>query len=253
MLDNNPDYDYAKITCERIVKRMTELNMSDVDLARKLGKGSNKRSTVNRWTNGKSAPRKSMIPELAKILNCTENYLLGIDETISADNATINKITGLLDEAIEGLNKLKNQIEDYAHCRNCKTPDNCDNCEYDRLRALYTIYENGFNYTDVISYIIGDINLWETILYEAEKTMTWHLSENYRYRFEDLLNEDGNGNRLPAEIEQKEISNLIISKAISESFNNYISKKLKELNVEELTATEHEIKSLQELKKNNKK
>jgi len=110
MIDNNPDYNYAKIICERIFKRMSELNISDAELARKLYNDSNKRSTVNRWTNGKSAPRKSMIPKIAKVLNCSESYLLGLEENISANNATINKVTGLLDEAIEGLKKLKNEI-----------------------------------------------------------------------------------------------------------------------------------------------
>jgi len=67
------------------------------------------------------------------------------------------------------------------------------------------------------------------------------------------LNEDSSNTKFPSQIEIKEISNMIISKAISKSFNEYVSKKLKELNVDELTTSEHEMKSFQELKKNNKK
>lgn len=171
-----------------------------------------------------------------KFYGCTEAYLLGLEETISADNATINKATGLLDEGIEGLKKLKKQLEEYA------------NCDDPMLQSMSTLYEHGFNYTDVVSYIIGDVTLWETILYETERIMSWHTSENYRNRFELLLNEEESGCKYPAQVEVKDISNQIISKAISKSFNEYISKKLKELKIEELTAEEHELKSFENLK-----
>jgi len=39
------------------------------------------------------------------------------------------------------------------------------------LQSMYAIYENGFTYTDVISHIIGDVKLWESILYETERVM----------------------------------------------------------------------------------
>ena len=229
-----------KIIGERICKLLIKLGWSNSEFSRRLYGNSNSgnRSKISKWLNGESNPEDTEIPRIAKVLGCSEAYLLGIDETISADNATINKVTGLLDEAIDGLKKLKNEIEGYA---NCNDP---------MLQSMYAIYENGFNYTDVVSHIIGDVKLWEAILYETERVMAWHTSENYRFRFEELLNEDSSNTRFPSQIEIKEISNMIISKAFSKSFNEYVSKKLKELNVDELTASEHEMKLFQELKKN---
>ncbi len=192
--------------------------------------------------------------ELQKYYGCTKEYLLGLEETISADNASINNVTGLLDEAINGLKTLKQQIEEYSHCKKCETPDNCNNCKYDMLKSIDLMYEGGFSYTDVISHIIGDVNLWEIILYEAERVMAWHISDDYRYRFEEILNEygDGSGNKLPSKIEIKEISKINISNAISKSFNEYISKKLKELKVDELTISEHEMKFVTKFRNNKK-
>lgn len=228
-----------KIVGERICKLLIKLGWSNSEFSRRLYGNSNSgnRSKISKWLNAESNPEDTEIPKIAEVLGCSEAYLLGLDETISADNATINKVTGLLDGAIEGLKKLKQQIEEYA---NCNDP---------MLQSMYAIYENGFSYTDVISHIIGDVKLWETILYETERVITWHSSDDYRIRFEQLLNEDGSNTKFPSQIEIKEISNQIISKAISKSFNTYISDKLKELNIDELTASEHEQKLITNISK----
>ena len=69
--------------------------------------------------------------------------------------------------------------------------------------------------------------------------------------FETLLNEDGEGSRLPLPnlIEPKDISNQIISRAVSKTFNNYISTKLNELHIKELSAEEHERLDFENFKK----
>lgn len=103
---------------------------------------------------------------------------------------------------------------------------------------------------DIVSYIIGDTNLWRTVLYEAERVMSWHINENYRNRFELLLNEEESGYKYPAQVEVKDISSQVISKAITKTFNEYISNKLKKLKVEELTADEHEMKMLSIINQN---
>lgn len=171
-----------------------------------------------------------------KYYGVSEAYLLGGIDTKYIENIDICNRIAILDNAIHGLEKLKKQQEEYLKC------------DDDRLKSLYGIYQHGFSYMDIVSYIIADTELWETILYEAESVMAWHTSDNYRYKFEELLNEDGEGNRLPNQIEPKDISNQIIAKAISKSFNSYISTKLNELNIKELSAEEHESEKYKQLK-----
>jgi len=101
---------------------------------------------------------------------------------------------------------------------------------------------------DIISNIIADTELWRIILYEAERVVNWYKDDYYRSSFELLLNEEESGYKYPVQIEIKDISNQIISKAISKSFNKYISKKLKEIKIEELTADEYNMKTLKKLK-----
>ena len=208
------------------------------------------KSTVSDWCMGKYCPDDENLKKIVDTLNKFQvkngeelydiPYFRGDFETKNIGNYEIFKQLGILDEGIEGLKNLKKQLEVYA---NCNDP---------MLQSMSATYENGFNYTDVVSHIIGDVNLWQTILYETERVMNWHLSENYRNRFELLLNEEESGCKYPAQIEVKDISNQIISKAISKSFNEYISDKLKKLNIEELTADEHTIKLFMNLKNNKK-
>lgn len=173
---------------------------------------------------------------LLKNYGVPKAYLLGGIDTKYIENKDIHDRIAILDNAIYGLEKLKKQQEEYLKC------------DDDKLKSLYGIYQHGFSYMDIVSYIIADTELWETILYEAENVMAWHTSDNYRCRFEELLNEDGEGNKLPNQIEPKDISNQIIAKAISKSFNSYISTKLNELHIKELTAEEHEGEKYKQLK-----
>lgn len=167
---------------------------------------------------------------MLKLYGVSEAYLLGGIDTKYIGNKDICNRIAILDNAIHGLESLKKQQEEYLKC------------DDDRLKSMFSIYQNGFLYMDIVSYIIADTELWETILYETEKVMAWHKSDDYRYRFEQLLNEDGECNRLPLanQIELKEISSQIIAKAISKTFNNYISSKLKELHIKELSGEKHD-------------
>lgn len=201
------------------------------------------KSTVSDWCMNKYCPSEDNLKKIVDVLNKVQEetlydipYFRGDFESKNIENYEIFKSLGILDEAIDGLKKLKKQQEEYLKC------------DDDRLKSLYGIYQHGFSYMDIVSYIIADTELWETILYEAENVMAWHTSDNYRCRFEELLNEDGEGNKLPNQIEPKDISNQIIAKAISKSFNSYISTKLNELHIKELTAEEHEGEKYKQLK-----
>lgn len=228
------------IICKRIKERMEELKLSDSEMSIKLYGNDKSRSKVWKWRNGLNTPSPEEIPAIAKVLECTQAYLLGAEDTVIAENQAIHDRIGILDEAIKGLEELKKEQEGYL------------NCDDEMLKSTYLIYEQGFNYMDIVSHIIGNTDLWRTILYEAERVMSWHLNDNYRNRFELLLNEEGSGYKYPAQVEAKDISSQVIAKAVTKTFNEYISNKLKELKIKELTADEHELKMLPIMKQDNK-
>lgn len=58
-----------------ITDRRNELNLTQLDIARKLGVD---RSTVAKWETAQSLPRAELLPKLAGILDCTTDELLGI-------------------------------------------------------------------------------------------------------------------------------------------------------------------------------
>lgn len=63
---------------QRIKQRREELQMSQEELATKLGFKS--RSSVNKIELDKQAPRQHMIKAIADALNTTVTYILGVDE-----------------------------------------------------------------------------------------------------------------------------------------------------------------------------
>lgn len=65
---------------QRIKHRREELQMSQEELATKLGFKS--RSSVNKIELDKQAPRQHMIKAIAEALNTTVTYILGVDEEV---------------------------------------------------------------------------------------------------------------------------------------------------------------------------
>lgn len=63
---------------QRIKQRREELEMSQEELATKLGFKS--RSSINKIELDKQAPRQHMIKAIADALNTTVTYILGVDE-----------------------------------------------------------------------------------------------------------------------------------------------------------------------------
>lgn len=109
--------------------------------------------------------------------------------------------------------------------------------------------KNGYSYMDVVSYIISDEKLWLTILYEAERVMTFYSSDRYREKFNIDWNDDY-WIPSPNIIEIERISNSIIFEAISKSFNNYITNKLKEKGIEKLSYSDFQEKLLKKQMEN---
>lgn len=58
---------------KRLRKIRKEMNLRQSDLAEMLGVS---HATVGFWETGKAHPRASMLPKLAKVLNCTIDELL---------------------------------------------------------------------------------------------------------------------------------------------------------------------------------
>ena len=86
---------------ERIRKLRLERNLSQVDLAKKLGVV---KQTVSNWENENIQPSIEMLMRLAKLFNVTTDHLLGLD--------TIPRLSveGLPSNVVAHLSQL---IEDY--------------------------------------------------------------------------------------------------------------------------------------------
>ena len=85
--------------CDRIKARREELNISQDELAQRLGY--NSRSSINKIEKGLNDIPQAKIPDFAKALNTTTEYLMGLSEFTPRDERDIKK---KLDEAIASLN-----------------------------------------------------------------------------------------------------------------------------------------------------
>ena len=58
---------------------------------------------VRQWTGGYSRPDMNKLKDIAKVLDCSINYLFGIDDLPKMDNNAIHERIGLSDSAIKVL------------------------------------------------------------------------------------------------------------------------------------------------------
>lgn len=84
--------------CDRIKARREELNISQDELAQRLGYKS--RSSINKIEKGLNDIPQAKIPDFAKALNTSTEYLMGLSEFSTRDERDIKK---KLDEAIASL------------------------------------------------------------------------------------------------------------------------------------------------------
>lgn len=66
----------SDLTAERIKQRRKELGLSQEDLALKLNVD---RTTVAKWESGNNNLKQSKVKEIAKALNCSPVWLVGLD------------------------------------------------------------------------------------------------------------------------------------------------------------------------------
>src|SRR5690606_18455341 len=66
---------------DRIIKKMRELNLRQVDLINQLGVS---KGTVSKWISGLNTPSSEVLPDLARVLNTSPQWLIkgdGIDRS----------------------------------------------------------------------------------------------------------------------------------------------------------------------------
>ena len=66
-----------------IAERRRRIGLTQEELAQKLGTD---RTTVVKWEKDKSFPRPDMLCQLARVLGCTPNDLLGFEEDGGEEN-----------------------------------------------------------------------------------------------------------------------------------------------------------------------
>lgn len=107
------DFDIEKFTY-RLIVLMEEFNMSQIDLAKKIGISN---VTISRYLSGDRIPRLDVIARLASAFNVSIDYLLGISNIKKDDlnNSNFNVDIALLAKnlySLDGATHLsKSQIE----------------------------------------------------------------------------------------------------------------------------------------------
>ena len=107
------DFDIDKFSY-RLIVLMEDFNMSQVDLAKKIGISN---VTISRYLSGDRIPRLDVITKIASAFNVSIDYLLGISDKKNNDHSQENHDLdiALLAQSLfnlEGNNHLyKNQIE----------------------------------------------------------------------------------------------------------------------------------------------
>lgn len=99
-------------TSDRILNLREEKNITRAELARKVGVS---KTTIQKWEEGITSPRRDKIVILSQIFNVDEAYLLGIqDEPIQRKAINIKlRETHLTDDDLQILKKLDSIREKY--------------------------------------------------------------------------------------------------------------------------------------------
>ena len=144
-------------TPDRILNLREEKNITRAELARKVGVS---KTTIQKWEEGLTSPRRDKIVILSQIFNVDEAYLLGIqDEPIQrkAINIKLEK-TYLTDDDLQIFKKL------------------------DSIREKYDVDKNGkINLLDEVAALVEENTLLKDF---AEKAI-----KQYNYDFQSRLQE----------------------------------------------------------------
>lgn len=99
-----------KVIGERINEALATLNVKQKELAEQLNVKDN---VVSYWCSGIRTPNTEQIIQIAKTLNVSTDYLLGVTNTMSTnvDLKAVSKYTGFDDKSIETLLHWKDTID----------------------------------------------------------------------------------------------------------------------------------------------
>ena len=97
---------YNEYPCCRIREQIGRLGMSMVEAAEAMKKAGIQNVTseaVRQWCGGYSRPDMNKLKDIAKVLDCSINYLFGIDDLPDMTEAGVRKLTGLSGAAVRRL------------------------------------------------------------------------------------------------------------------------------------------------------
>lgn len=121
----------APLFSKRLAEVMNEQRLSQIELValcnNKIGKGS-----LCDWLSGKTEPKIYSVKEIAKALNVSVDYLLGLSDVKTPDikRQAISRELGLSDKAIETFKRLNNKRGSRSHSELLSCLLESDNLEY---------------------------------------------------------------------------------------------------------------------------
>lgn len=162
--ESNGEEEFTK----RLKGLMDEYGLREIDLARKLCIS---KSIISKWCSGKRTPTISQLKKIAQLFGVHYLYLLGEIETRDVSSSMINEQIGINDIAINTI-KFYNQINKYGKKF------------HEHIKNHY-----GFDYIDIVNYIVSDLELFNIFYLEAINVLTYHQPKSIlKEEFDSLLN-----------------------------------------------------------------
>lgn len=211
----------------RLETLLKENNMTQKKLAEELKVG---KSTVSNWINGRNEPTLTLAKEMAQRFNVHYLYLLGEIDTKNVFNSTINEMFGLSEDAIDNI----------AFCVNANI--------YGKKQHDIIYQDFGFRYTDIVDFVVSNLPFFDKFYLEAVRTMTYHttgLRNNFDEFFNTVdldfdftdeeikeLNQEQHISSVfstPYRVNIETLSKAVLCEEINKMFDDFIDKKLKEI------------------------
>lgn len=160
------------IIAENIYKRRKKLDMSQAELAEKMGLGKNGQRSISAWESGQ-LPKLENIIKLADALRCDPEHLLGFDAHPHVTTPWIAEQIQFEEDVIEALIDLK------CECDECGEDDPISHESHMKALLLNTIVE----------YILTPVE--NPLLGQPTPDELLNLSRNYLENFETIKQEGG--------------------------------------------------------------
>lgn len=220
------------------------------------------RTSLQLWCTGYQRPSEKYDEKLAKICGCDINYFRGIVDYRTTDEAKdeIVRLQSKIDKANTDLtimNEKKSKLK-YTTLLKSNAKKGLNQLALN-LDSSINEFDNDVKildatYADIVSTIISDVELWRTLIENAEKLITTKTDLAHLTKFENTNNRNIDIDlQYTTGITPEEQTSLIISKSLLKVFFNYIKKKENELNLKELDLPSEEHKIISEIHKRKSK